>query len=225
MNYYNIFLAPLISVWETFGLGFLSFVFALILFAVGIMLAKFFANIAKKISLKMELDSFVSDIKIFQKAKKSGVDVHPSAVIEFTVKWFIIISALLIISEYLNLSTVSEFFYDIIRFVPVVIVAIILLVTGFVVGQFVGSITQKSVQDLDISAGAKKFLPAIAEWSIVVFSIFAAMIHLGIGSELIEIFFSGLIYAVAFAFALAFGLGGKQHASKLLDSFFNNKEK
>ena len=224
MNYYNIFLAPLISVWETFGVGFLSFVFALVLFVIGIALAKFFANIAKKISLKMKLDSFVSDIKIFQKAKNSGVDIHPSAVIEFVVKWFIIVSVLLIISEYLNLSTVSEFFYDIIRFVPVVIVAIILLVIGFVVGQFVGSVTKKSVENLDISDSAKKFLPAIAEWSIVVFSVFAAMIHLNIGSELIEIFFSGLIFAISLAFALAFGLGGKEHASKLLDNFLNNKK-
>ena len=225
MDYYSVFFAPLVSIWEAFGVGFVSFIFALFLFIIGVVLANFFAGIAKKMSLKMKLDSFVSDIKVFQKAKESGININPSDIVEFIVKWFIIISSLLIISEYLHLSTVSEFFYDLIRFVPVVIIAIVLLVLGFIAGQFVGSITKKSVENLDISDSAKRILPKIAEWSIIVFSVFAAMIHLNIGSELIEIFFSGVIYAVAFAFALAFGLGGKEHASKILDNFLNNKEK
>ena len=225
MDYYSVLFAPLVSIWETFGVGFVSFLFAIFLFIIGVVLANFFASMAKKMSLKMKLDSFVSDVKIFQKSKESGINIQPSVIVEFIVKWFIIISSLLVISEYLNLSTVSEFFYDLIRFIPVVIIAIVLLMLGFIAGQLVGSITRKTVENLAISDNAKRILPKIAEGAIVVFSVFAAMIHLNIGRELIEIFFSGIIYAVAFAFALAFGLGGKEHASKILDSFLNNKEK
>ncbi len=221
---YNLFLESIYSVWETFSQGFLSLFLAIILFIIGVFVAKFVAKITKKITKKLRVDSLVSDIEVFKKVKELGWNVHPSAIIEFIVKWFIIVSFLLIISEYLNLSVVSEFFYDIITFVPTVIIAVILLLIGFVVGQFVKSITEKFVHNLDISRHAKKLLPTIAEWSIIVFSIFAAMIHLNIGSELIKIFFSGLIYALALAFALAFGLGGKDKAAKLLDGFFTHKK-
>ncbi len=221
---YNIFLQPIFVVWETFSRGFLSLIFAIILFGIGVLLAKFVAKVAKKITQKLKVDDLFLDIDFFKKAQKLGWNIHPSAIIEFAVKWFIIISFLLIISGYLKLNVVSEFFYDIITFVPTVIVAIVLLLIGFVVGQFVRTITEKSVQNLDISTHAKKILPAIAEWAIITFAIFAAMIHLNIGRELIQIFFSGLIYAIALAFALAFGLGGKEHAAKLLDGFFKKNK-
>lgn len=221
---YDIFLEPVLLVWETLSQGFLTLFFAIILFIIGVFVAKFVAKIIKKIIKKLKVDDLVLDIEIFEKAKESGFNIHPSAIIEFVVKWFIIISFLLIISEYLKLNAVSEFFYDIITFIPTLIIAIVLLLIGFIVGQFVKSITEKSLQNLDISKHAKKLLPAITEWSIIVFSIFAAMIHLNIGSQLIEIFFSGIIYAIALAFALAFGLGGKEQASKVIESFFSHKK-
>ncbi|MFH1535082.1 MAG: hypothetical protein ABIF80_03800, partial [Patescibacteria group bacterium] len=60
------------------------------------------------------------------------------------------------------------------------------------------------------------FLAGIAKWSIIVFATLAALVQLGIASSLLQILFTGLVAMLAIAGGLAFGLGGRQHAEKVL---------
>ena len=48
------------------------------------------------------------------------------------------------------------------------------------------------------------------------FAIMAALIQLKIAESLVQTLFTGLIFAVSLALGLAFGLGGRDHASKFI---------
>ena len=61
------------------------------------------------------------------------------------------------------------------------------------------------------------FLGHVAKWSIWVFAILAALFQLGIAPALVQTLFMGIVVAAALATGLAFGLGGKDVAGKILE--------
>ena len=65
---------------------------------------------------------------------------------------------------------------------------------------------------------AAHFLGLLAWWSVIVFGFFAALIQIGVAQEIILTLVTGLIAMLALAGGLAFGLGGKDAASRYLDS-------
>jgi len=58
-------------------------------------------------------------------------------------------------------------------------------------------------------------LALVAKYAVWIFAIIIALGKLGLG-DYMSILFSGIVAMLALAGALAFGLGGKEHASRLL---------
>jgi hypothetical protein len=56
----------------------------------------------------------------------------------------------------------------------------------------------------------------VTRYAIIIFTVFAALEQLGIGGGLIDSFVNNLGMGLAFAFALAFGLGGKDTAADVI---------
>ncbi len=67
-------------------------------------------------------------------------------------------------------------------------------------------------------------LGVITRWSIWIFALLTAIFQLGIAPALIQTVVMGIIAGGALAFGLAFGLGGKQQASDILDQTLKKLE-
>ena len=67
-----------------------------------------------------------------------------------------------------------------------------------------------------------EFLAGVAKWSIIVFSLMAALVQLGIAQSLIQVLFTGFVAMLAIAGGLAFGLGGREHAARVLNKLEND---
>ena len=82
---------------------------------------------------------------------------------------------------------------------------------------------EKLVTTISSSAHLRssKTLGALAKWAIVVFAILAVLVQLNIAPNLIQILFIGIISALSLAFGLAFGLGGRDQASRAIDNVWN----
>jgi hypothetical protein len=74
----------------------------------------------------------------------------------------------------------------------------------------------KVIKSSDLRVG--QIVGTIAKWAIVIFSIMAALDQLGIASQLINTLFTGIVFMLSLAGGLAFGLGGKESAAKLVES-------
>lgn len=99
---------------------------------------------------------------------------------------------------------------------PNVIVAVIILAVGLVLGQFIYDVVEKSAKASKVTKHTADILAAIAKWSITIFALLTALVQLGVAPNLIEILFTGFVAALALGLGLAFGLGGKEHASRWL---------
>ena len=67
-------------------------------------------------------------------------------------------------------------------------------------------------------------LGRIAEIAIVAFAVVIAINQIGIAANLVNTLFIGLVAAVALAFGLAFGLGGRDVAAELTRSWYEQSQ-
>jgi small-conductance mechanosensitive channel len=68
------------------------------------------------------------------------------------------------------------------------------------------------------------FLGTVTYWTIAVFGLLAALTQLNIASTIIQTIVMGFIAMFALAGGLAFGLGGKDYASHLLNKLKDRTE-
>ncbi len=112
-----------------------------------------------------------------------------------------------------NLS--KSFIYSI--YIPNIIVAVAILTLGLIIAKVLKSAAKNALIRMSIKEKFANFLGTLTKWSVLVFSFMAALVQLGIAASLIQTLFTGLIIMIAIAGGLAFGLGGREHAKKVLD--------
>jgi hypothetical protein len=92
----------------------------------------------------------------------------------------------------------------------------ILFGTGIILG---GVVIARLVSNLVGGAGSEGWLPAILKWSIIALAVAIGLRFMGLANEIVIIAFASIIGSAAVACALAFGLGGRPTAHKLLDAW------
>jgi hypothetical protein len=117
----------------------------------------------------------------------------------------------------LGIPQITEFLNEVARYIPNVIVAVVILAIGLVIGNFIENVVVSAVSASRIPTSSAGFLGGVAKWSIVVFALLAALVQLGVATSLVQILFTGLVAMIALAGGLALGLGGREKAAKWLD--------
>jgi hypothetical protein len=128
--------------------------------------------------------------------------------------WIVIFIFLIPTFEALNLTEMNVILNELFLYLPKVFAGIVVGFVGFVLAKLVGNIVENATDDFDESVS--RTLSGVARTSILVFTGLIVLNQLGIASNLIQILFSAVMFGVALATGLAFGLGGKEPAQELL---------
>ncbi len=196
---------------------------ALVVLILGLILANILGKLVHKLITLSKVDTLVHKIDIAKKLEDVGVKLTISGLIAWLVKWFVIIVTFTAVVNILGLIQVTEFLNDVARYIPNVVVAVIIITIGLVVGQFVHDVVEKSVKASHVTAHTAHTLSTISKWAIVLFALLAGLTQLGVATELIQILFTGFVAMLTISMGLAFGLGGKEHATKWLDEVMKKR--
>ena len=112
------------------------------------------------------------------------------------------------------MTAVTELIGRVVLFVPKVIVAIVIIAFGAYFARFIGMAVTTYCRNLEMPDA--DVLGRMAMYAILIFVVMIAIDHLGLG-DVIRVSFLILLGAIAFALALAFGLGGQKRAAELLE--------
>lgn len=188
---------------------------AIVVFIVGLFVAEGLGRLVAKLAKKIYVDRAVETTGLKRVLEKVGFKLPVSKALGLLITWFLYAVFLVAAADILNLTQISEFLKAVVLYIPNVIVAVIILIVGIVVSNFVHTL----VKETSIAAKlvVADFLANVAKWAILVFTFMAALIQLGVARELIQILFTGLIFMIALAGGVAFGLGGKDKAKEILD--------
>ena len=203
---------------QNLWLGVISFVpnlvVALVIFVFGWIVGALLGRVVAQVVRSLKVDHALSSTGLDEALNQAGFKLDTGAFLGGLVKWFLVIVSLLAAVNILGLTQVSSFLRDVLLYIPNVVVAAMILLIAALVADTVEHVVRGSVQAAGFKGGT---VGVVVRWAIWTFAVIAALLQLGIAADLIRILITGFVAALAVAFGLAFGLGGKEHAAAFIE--------
>lgn len=211
----NVVVSSLQVAWNAVAFFVPLFLGAVIIFIIGWVIAVSLGKLVEHIVRSIKIDSVLEKLELGKALERAGMRLDSGEFIGGLVKWFLVIVSLLASVNILGLTQVSSFLRDVLLYIPNVVVAAMILLIAALVADTVEHVVKGSVQAAGFKGGT---VGVVVRWAIWTFAVIAALLQLGIAADLIRILITGFVAALAVAFGLAFGLGGKEHAAAFIES-------
>lgn len=184
-----------------------NIILAVIVVGVGILVTNLACSLLYNVLVAVHFDDVVEKVLPQMKASATKVVVN---VVKTIVILFVAAEGI----QALNLSFLSMILSNAVSYLPIIIKAAAILLAAIIGANLAEAAVAKTC-----AKGAK-----VIKVAIFVVAGFMMLSQLGIASHIVETAFIYSVAALAVAFALAFGLGGKDYAKKVLDKLTENKE-
>lgn len=135
--------------------------------------------------------------------------------------WLIIFSSVLLITDILGLTVLTNWFENILQYVPNAIAAILIIFAAIIMGNFLYDL----IESVSTRAGLEysSTLGRIAQFFVLSMAIFIAIDQIGIEITFLINIIDIVLAAILFGGALAFGIGSKTSVSNILAAFYVRK--
>lgn len=188
----------------------------LIILLIGLLVAKALQKLATVILEKVGTDRALRSGASGEYVQRLAPDVSPSEVIGRIVFWFVFLGALSIAISSLGLAVLNDFVADVFNYLPNVIAAILILVLAVPIAGGLAKLADRAFGDTPTG----KLMTTAAPALVMGIAVFMVLNQLRIASDIVTITYAALMGAVALGAALAFGLGGRDVASRMLEEAY-----
>jgi hypothetical protein len=221
MQQLDIFVASLTSFWTELASFIPQLLGAIIALVLGWMLAKVARSGVMRLLTLLKFDKATEKSGLEAFMKHAELELSVGSVIGNLVYWLIILVMIVTVANSLGLSMVADLFNKVVLYIPNVIVAILVLVFGTILARFINRLVFAWLNNMEFEGALT--VSTFSEYAMLVFVFFMALEQLQIANELLTAAFIISFGAVGLAFAIAFGLGAKDWAAKVIDKVMDQK--
>lgn len=189
---------------------------AIIFVVVGWIIGVILYRLVEETCKVLRLDDIMKTAGLDEAARELGFKLNVGKFLGSLVMWFVVLGFLLAAFQIAGLTSVTIALQQVVLlYLPHVIQAVLVIILAAVVADFV----KKFVSGSASAAGSRhgNFAGTIAQWAIWVFATMTALVQLGIAAEFLQMLFAGFVLATSLACGLAFGLGGRDAAARLIE--------
>lgn len=188
----------------------------LIILVIGLLIAKALQKLVAVGLEKVGADRALRSGTSGEYVQRFLPDVSPSEVIGRVVFWFVFLGALSIAISSLGLAVLNDFVADVFNYLPNVIAAILILVLAVPIAGGLAKLADRAFGDTPTG----KLMTTAAPALVMGIAVFMVLNQLRIATDIVTITYAALMGAVALGAALAFGLGGRDVASRMLEEAY-----
>jgi hypothetical protein len=222
MEQLDVFVASFTSFWTELARFIPQLLAAVVLLFIGWLLAKVARTGIMRLLKLLNFDRVTERSGLESFLKQAELDVSVTSILGNLIYWLIILVMIVTVANSLGLHMVADLFNKVVLYIPNVIVAILILVFGTILARFINRIVFAWLNNVGFSGALT--VSTFSEYAMMVFVFFIALEQLQIASELITAAFTIAFGAVGLAFAIAFGLGAKDWAARVIDQTVNKKK-
>jgi hypothetical protein len=187
----------------------------LLLLVAGWLLAKIARRAAIRFLKFVRLDIIAEKSGIEGFLIQGGVRFTTVTIVANLIYWLILLTASLAALNTFGLQNVDQLFNKVILYIPQVVVAVLVLIFGTLFANLIKTVSFAYLNNVGISGAS--VISKIAQYAILFFVVSVALEQLSIGGAILVSAFQIAFGCLCLALALAFGLGGKEWAAKVLD--------
>ena len=189
----------------------------LVLLIVGFVVAKVVQAVVRKVLEKAGLDRHLHESDANKYVERFMPGASPASGIARVVFWLVFVFFLFSAIGALKIPAVTTFMNQVLSYLPNVIAAIVIFVAAALISGAVAAGITKLMGDTPTGKIAATVLPAM----VMVIALFMVLEQLQIAPEIVRIAFAATVGALALGLALAFGLGGRSVAQRMLEDAYS----
>jgi mechanosensitive ion channel-like protein len=145
-------------------------------------------------------------------------DARPSQLIGTIAFWFLFLGAIAIAVSQLGIASLDNFVAAIVAYLPNVVVAILIFVVAGALAAAVSGLVSRTLGD----TATGKIAATAAPLLIMGIAVFMILDQLRIAPAIVQITYIALVGSVALGSAIAFGLGGREVAARMLEDAYRS---
>lgn len=193
----------------------------IVVLAIGWILARLVKTAVTKLLQRVGLDKALHSGATGQYVDRVAPDTSPSRLIGSLAYWFIFLGALAIAVSQLGIAALDNFVAAIGAYLPNVIAAVLIFVVAGAIAAAIGGLVARTMGDTPTGKIVGSVVPVL----VMAIAVFMILNQLKIAEEIVTITYASLLGAAALAMALAFGLGGREVAHRMLkDAYSKGQE-
>lgn len=123
------------------------------------------------------------------------------------VYWIALLVVFLMASQTLEIANLSELLTSLIAFLPLLVVAIIIVIVAAALGAFLADLVRPYGDRQQIS-----WLASAVRFAMIAFGVFAALNTVNVAEEIVNTLFIAIVATLGVTVAVSFGVGGIQAA-------------
>jgi hypothetical protein len=190
---------------------------ALVILLIFYIVAKLVRKLIENLLPKAGIDRAVRSGKYGEYVTQYASGFTPSAVIATIAFWFILLTGVVLALSTLGIEALDNAIAAIVGYLPNVIAAILILVVAIAIAGVVGGAIAKLMGDTALGKIAATLVPVL----VLTIAVFMALVQLEIAVQIVAGMFYIILGGIVLAAALAFGLGGRNAAQRLLDGAYD----
>ncbi len=203
----NAITAPAVSMLTAILKAIPRIVAAIIVFGIIFYVGKVIAEVTAKVVDELNIDEIAKEIGI------SSDKLKFSDLVRYAILTFAVLLGLSQAFHYLEAKALYQITYEFTVIAFKLVVASVILF----VGAYLGNLFEKKVEN--------ETLGMVIKFAFITAAVFIALPYVGVSPQIIEIVVLSVCFGVGLAFALAFGLGGREVAAEILRKLVNSDKK
>jgi hypothetical protein len=191
---------------------------ALVILAAGYLVARLIERVVDRFLDRVQFDRSAERWGVTEAVERTGTRLDPARVVGNLLFWGVMLIVILLAATALGLQNINDVFANLVGYVPSIFAAIIVIVLGLVLGEFVRAL-------ILTSAGGVEGVPTLAKVAkalIIAMSLLMALEQIGLAADIVKTAFELVLGAAVLAVALAFGLGNTKLAGEITRHWYES---
>ena len=189
----------------------------LIILAIGYIIARVVKGIVTKLLEKIGTDRAMHTGTTGEYINRVAPGFQPSSVVGAICFWFIFLGALAVAVSQLGIEALDNFVVAVGGYLPNVLAAVLIFVVAVALSGTVGALISRTMGDTPTG----KVLASVVPILIMAIGTFMVLDQLEIAPVIVTITYAALLGGIFLAMALAFGLGGRDVAGRMLSDAYD----
>jgi hypothetical protein len=197
---------------DTFFAWLPSLVGALVLLVVGWLIARVVSRLARTGLRAAGADRVLASGRAGELKQQVAPRLQPSGVVATIVFWFVFGLAVMLAVSALGIDALTEFVTGVVAYLPNVVAAILILLVAIAVAGAVGALAGRLLGGTMLGRLVQTIVPVL----VIAIALFMALEQLKIATQIVVSTYQIVLGSIGLGLALAFGLGGRNVADRML---------
>ena len=184
---------------------------------IGWFIAKAIQKITSKVFSWLKLDVLSDKSGLSNLLSKGGIKQTFSQLLSVLLYWFVMLLVFISALNILQLNVLAQLMDKIIFYIPNVIAAVFVVVVGMYLASFLSGLVKTAMRGIGVQEA--HFLGNLTRGVVILFALVISLQQLRIQAGILSFALQVSLGSIGLAIGLAFGLGGKETASRILEEW------